>query len=221
LRKRKILFRKSKPFIRPLSVDDLWVFWAAYKEGSFENAPADLEKDAFYSWVLEALKLHTSTLVVEDMNGRFKNRRGLVCFISLNVIGSRIEPTFVFFKWATKANLLRASVQFFNWIRYNKQVGVCVAKSLKAQTTLFHHVKRYGVLNFIGRIPGGDPLGRGDEYIFSVKGGYRRRAHGAVSSSSDASRTDASGGGSTLRLPTSPRAGSSSGPVGGGARPGV
>jgi len=212
LRKRKILFRKSKPFIRPLSVDDLWVFWAAYKEGSFENAPTDLGKEDFYSWALEALKLHTSTLVVEDMNARFKNRRGLVCFISLDVVGSRIEPTFKFFKWATKANLLRASVQFFNWIRYNKQVGVCVAKSLKGTSTLFHHVKRYGVLNFIGRIPGGDPLGRGDEYIFSVKGGYRRRANGAVSASNSVS-PDASGSGSTLRLPSSSaRAASTAGP---------
>jgi len=169
--KKKRLFRKSKPFIRPFSMDDLWVFWAAYKEGSFD-IPADMEKDAFYDRMLNDLSKYSSTLVVEDYNRRFKGKRGVICVISIDSAGTRIEPQVQFFKWATKSNILRANVRFFNWVRYSKQVGVCVVRCLRGTANLFHHVKNYGVIYYVGKIVGGDPQGRGDEFIFSTRGKF-------------------------------------------------
>jgi len=153
-------------------MDDLWVFWAAYCENSFPNLAAGLDKDTFYKWLLETLSKYEQVLVVEDDNRRFRTRRGVVCVIAIDVKGCRIEPHVDFFKWATTANMLRVNVRFFNWVRYNKQIGVCVVRSLKNTANLFHHVKKYGVLNFVGKIPGGDPHGRGDEYVFSVRGKF-------------------------------------------------
>ena len=74
-RKRKTLFRKSKPFIRPFSMDDLWVFWAGYKEGSFPALQPDLSKEDFYAWLLGAMGKHNKVLVVEDGNKMFKAKR--------------------------------------------------------------------------------------------------------------------------------------------------
>ena len=169
--KKKRLFKKSKPFIRPFSMDDLWVFWAAYKEGSFD-IPPDMGKDMFYEWLLESLSKHSSTLVVEDYNRRFKEKRGIVCVISIDSEGCRIEPKAQFFKWATKSNILRANVRFFNWVRYSKQVGVCVVRCFADTVGLFHHVKNYGVIYYVGKIVGGDPQGRGDEFVFSTRGKF-------------------------------------------------
>lgn len=151
-------------------MDDLWVFWAAYREGSFKQLPAGIEKDAFYKWMLEVLSKYSYVLVIEDDNKAFKGKRGIIAFVAVTSNGWRIEPHVEVFKWATKLNVLRGNVRFFNWIRQNKEVGVCVVKSLKETANLFHHVRKYGVLNFVGKIPGGDPLGRGDEHVFSIRG---------------------------------------------------
>jgi hypothetical protein len=112
-------------------------------------------------------------LLIEDYNPRFKDKRGAIGLVSIRSEGSRIEPTAVFFKWATKSNVLRASVRFFNWVRYRKEVGVCVVTCLKGGANLLHHVKGYGVLHYVGKIVGGDPRGGGNEYLFSVQGGKK------------------------------------------------
>lgn len=170
---RKRLFRKSKPFIRPFSMDDLWVFWAAYREGSFIGViKDDLDKNQFYEWLLGDMAKHGANLVVEDANKMFKDGRGIVCVIAIDSEGCRIVPYARFFSWASKANILRVNVRFLNWCRYNKVVGSCLVRCLKPSVNLFHHVTKYGVLYYIGRIPGGDPATGKDEYIFSIKGKY-------------------------------------------------
>lgn len=170
VRRRKRLFRKSKPLIRPLTEADLWVLWAAYNEGSFTKFEAGLDKDNFIQQMLASLVTNSSTLLVEDDNKRFKTHRGPVCLIEVKTDDRRIEPKFTYFQWATKINVLRTSVRFFNWVRYNRLVAVCVVRCLADMSNLYHHVRKYGVLNFVGKIPGGDPHGRGDEHLFSIRG---------------------------------------------------
>jgi hypothetical protein len=166
--KRRILFKKSKPFIRRFELSDMWILWAAYKEGSFPVMPEGMEKEAFYTEIRQRLNSYHQLMLVEDDCKKFKDGRGPVCLIGARTDGWKIEPHVEFFKWASKQNILRVNVRFFNWIRQNKEIGVCIVRSLKHTTNLFHHVREYGVLNFVGKIPGGDS--RGDEYIFSIRG---------------------------------------------------
>ena len=169
--KRRKLFKKSKPFIREFKPEDMWILWAAYKEKSFNQLPEELlgmNKEEFYQFSTDRLKPYHSLMLVEDSCNKFKEKRGPVCLIVANTDGWKVEPHVEFFSWATKLNILRVNVRFFNWIRQNKEVGVCIVRSLKNTSNLFHHVRKYGVLNFVGKIPGGDY--RGDEWIFSIRG---------------------------------------------------
>lgn len=202
--KRRILFKKSKPLVRPLTKDDLWVLWAAYKEGSFPLP--EMSKDDFYSYILKVISAYSSAWLIEDDSKVFKDKRGPVCIILVHSNGWKIEPHVDWFKWATKQNILRSSVRFFNWVKQSKEVGVCVVKSLKKTSNLFHHIRSYGVLNFVGRIPGGDK--RGDEYIFSIRGRLEVGNDGlGATSTSPGTAPTASTGTADATGPTSTTAG--------------
>jgi len=148
----------------------MWVLWAAYKEGSFPLIP-EMDKESFYGYTRENLKSFSSLMLVEDECKKFKAGRGPVCLIVANTDGWKVEPHVEFFKWATPRNILRVNVRFFNWMRQNKGVGVCIVKSLKETSNLFHRVRQYGVLFYVGCLVGGDI--RGNEFIFSICGGKR------------------------------------------------
>jgi hypothetical protein len=167
---RKELFKESKPLIRPLTDNDLWVLWAAYKEGSFNGINQNMNRDEFLTMFTDRLANYGANLLIEDYNPRFKEKRGAVGLACIKSEGSRIEPEFLFFSWSNEQNVLRSTVRFFNWIRYSKQVGICVVECLKENLDLFHKIKEYGVLYYTGKIVSGDPYGRGDQYIFSIKG---------------------------------------------------
>lgn len=205
--KRRILFKKSKPFIRPFEQKDMWILWAAYKEGSFPVMQQDLEKDIFFQEITKQLLSYHTLMLVDDDCKRFKEGRGPVCLIVSRTDGWKIEPHVEFFKWANKQNILRVNVRFFNWIRQNKEIGVCIVRSLKNTVNLFHHVREYGVLNFVGKIPGGDR--RGDEYLFSIRG---KKIDGFISASKglqrDGKSSDTTG---TTTDPSEQRSDSNSG----------
>jgi len=166
--KRKTLFRKSKPLIRPVTDNDLWVFYANYDKGGFDDAPRGLDKTQFYNWLVAKLEKNTATFVVEDANRMFKDKRGLVCVLNIQSDGYKVDPTVDWFKWATKVNMLRCVVRYFGWIRFHKDVGVCVITCLIDSVNLYQHARKYGVLNYVGRIPGGSP--KGDLFCFSIMG---------------------------------------------------
>ena len=185
--KRRKLFRKSKPFIREFKPEDMWILWAAYKEGSFPLMD-EMSKEDFYSRIRIRLGCYHSLMLVEDECRKFNDKRGPVCIIGANTDGWKVEPHVEFFKWASKQNILRVNVQFFNWIRQNREIGVCIVRSLKNTSNLFHHVRRYGVLTFVGKIPGGDR--RGDEYCFSIRG---KKPNGSIQTTEGLQRERTSG----------------------------
>lgn len=230
---RRDLFGDSKkPHIRPFSMEDLWIFWAAYCEGSFPQLPSELSKEVFYRWMLDVLAKYSSVWLVEDDNKRFRDGRGVVCFIAMTSDGWKHEPHIEFFKWATKENILRVNVRFFNWVRNNKHIGVCVVKCLEEARKIFDTVrKKYGLLTYVGKICGGNQ--NGDEFIFSTRGkfgfegrtngtGNAVRPDGAESAATDAATTppDAStttSDGTTTDATTSPSASSATSTAGDGA----
>lgn len=178
--KRRRLFRKSKPFIRPFEKADMWVLWAAYKEGSFD-LPPNMTKEVLYAHMMKALGGYSSLMLVEDYNKRFKDQRGAVCLITVMSDGWKMEPYAHWFSWATKLNILRANVRFLKWIMHSKEVGVCVFQATEKTVNLYMHVRRYGVLNYVGKIPGGTRYG--NSYEFSLRGKLEGRGHDGIATS--------------------------------------
>lgn len=166
-KKKKRFFKGDKPFIRKFEIEDMWVLWAAYKEGSFPQMP-EMEREEFYSTIRARLGNYMFLFLVEDNNRKFKAGIGAVCLIGANTDGWKFEPHVEYFKWATKYNIIRTTLCFLNWISFNKDVGVCIIRSLENTVNLFRYMKEYIGLNYVGMIHSGDI--RGDEYLFSLKG---------------------------------------------------
>jgi len=104
--------------------------------------------------------------IIEDDTKRLKAGRGQIGLVGIRTDGWTYEPTAFFFKWATPKNILRSLVGFFQMIRYQKDVGVCVVKTTDFK--LLARLKSYGVLFLRGKIPSGDRTG--DLFIFSIQG---------------------------------------------------
>ena len=167
--KREKLFRKSRPFIRPFDVEkDMWVLWAAYDLGSFPNIPPKLNPTQFMDMVRKSVKERSGALVIEDDCKYFKQGRGPVCLILLDNYGWQIQPFVDFFFWATPRIKLRSNVAFFQKVRHDSAVGICLVKSPEKYANLFNRLKNYGVLSRCGKIPSGYP--DGDEYLYQVRG---------------------------------------------------
>lgn len=167
--KRERLFRKSRPLLRAFDVDrDMWVLWAAYDLGSFPQLPAGLNPSKFTEMVRGTVKARSAALVMEDECRWFKAGRGPVCLILVDNHGWQIEPYVDFFKWATPRIKLRSAVAFFQKIRYDRAVGLCLVKTHEKFCNLFNSLTKYGVLRACGRIPQGYP--NGDQYLYQVRG---------------------------------------------------
>lgn len=166
---RSRIFRRSRPFVRPLDIEkDAWVLWAAYDLGSFPALPKNMKKDEFFKCVASFASSKGSVLIVDDDHPRFRDRRGPVAIISVDNYGWRIEPQIDFFFWASKRNRLRAAAAFLHMTRHSRDVGVCVVRVTDKDVPLCEHLRGYDLLYPCGKIPNGDP--RGDESLFYLKG---------------------------------------------------
>ena len=172
--KRDRLFKKDRPFIRPLNIydgdkyhKDMGILWAAYLRDEYYDFPKDMSQEEFANYVEEISKT-TELLMIEDFNSGYKNR-GPVAFVMVYYPDYwRMQPHAVFFSWATPKNILRASVAFLQKVRYSRTVGVCIIHALQKSKNLFDRCIQYGVLSFVGKMRRGDP--RGDDFIYSVRG---------------------------------------------------
>ena len=106
--------------------------------------------------------------VIEDDSKGFKAGRGQIGLVGIKTDGWTYEPSAFFYKWATPKNILRSLVGFFQMIRYQKDVGVCIIKSNTKDFKMLARLKNYGVLFLRGRIPSGSQTG--DVFLFSIQG---------------------------------------------------
>jgi hypothetical protein len=141
--------------------------WAAYLKGSFD-LPEGLTQAEFLPAVAEKWGGFPLVYVIEDENKGFKSGKGIVALVPVWTDGWVYEPTVKFFGWATKKNILRASVAFFQMLRHEKSVGVCVVKTTKKDFRFMKHMEKYGVLYVRGRVPRG--CAEGDVFVFSIEG---------------------------------------------------
>ncbi len=66
------------------------------------------------------------------------------------------------------SNRLRIAVSFFQKFRY-RNLGVIRVHALEDAAKFFRRIKKYVPLFYVGKIPGGDREGRGDDHIFYMK----------------------------------------------------
>ena len=176
--RRDRLFKTSRPNIRKMTLvdqqgysPDMNILWGAYKLGSFEIEEG-VEQDEFAELMTHEIQPYTKKWIVEDDNSKFNSGYGPIGMIVAVYNGWELEPHLEVFSWATKRNILRLTVSFFQMMRYDKEVGIVNVYSLKETTGLFNHIQKYGVLKYAAKIPDGD-VG-GDRYIYYIRG----RKHG-------------------------------------------
>lgn len=172
--KRERLFRHSRPHIRVLEYydgseyhKDIKIVWVAYKKAGIPGVPEGLNEIEFVNFIMS---FNTDFLIVEDNNKQYKNG-GPIAIVTILGNNWKLEPHVDFFPWATKKNILRGCVAFFQWARNTRRIGCVVVHALENSKNLFDHVCSYGVLHYVGKIVNGDS--RGDEFIYSVKGKKR------------------------------------------------
>ena len=172
--RRDRLFKSGRPHIRPLEVydgdkyhQDLALLWVAYQKNPFQWLDKGLNQNQFAKAVEEIYRSE-DLMVSEDNNRQFKDKKGVVALFSIRTDGWKYEPHVQFMPWATKKNILKATVAFLQYVRYSKKVGCIVVYSLENSLPLFDKCCEYGVLHRVGPIPNGDP--RGDEWVFTIRG---------------------------------------------------
>lgn len=170
--KRARLFRKNRPFVRPLQVydgndysRDIKILWVAYQKKQFTSLPENMQQAEFAAEIEKASRDH-EFFMVEDRNPSYEGN-GPIAVVWLFNDGWKIRPHTEFFAWTTRLNKLRSTVSFLQMLRY-KKIGCCLIESLKESKILFDKCTEYGVLHYVGMIHNGDP--RGDEYLYSIRG---------------------------------------------------
>lgn len=162
------LLKKDKPYVRRMEIldgetysGDMKVLWAAYKAGTFKMP--EMSQAEFVKLIETELSAFDKVFVVDDNNKAFSKGRGPVALVGTNIKGLVVEPKAIFFKWATKKNILRSSVSFLNMIKHSSKTGVCFVKTQKDKRTLPDHLKNYDMLYYVGKIDD-------SEYLYSVRG---------------------------------------------------
>ncbi len=123
---------------------DMAILWAAYKAGSFA-LPEGWGQEEFAEKIVAHFSLFDSIFMVEDANPAF-NGRGAVAVILVTADRDMVRPDIDYFKWATRRNVLRTTVAFFQWIRYSKDVGLCVFGSTAKSRKLYERMREYGIM---------------------------------------------------------------------------
>lgn len=166
--RRDRLLKRDKPYVRRMEIldgetysNDMKILWAAYKAGTFKLP--EMSQEEFVAVMEKELSAFQKVFVVDDNNKAYGKGRGPVALIGTNVMGMVVEPKAVFFKWASKKNILRASVSFLNMIKHSSKTGACFVKANKEKRALPNHLKEYDMLYYVGKVSD-------SEYLYSIRG---------------------------------------------------
>lgn len=139
------------PHIDPMKIgneleygEDFKILWAAFKQ-------PDMDQNQFAQDWIKFLSNYDSLWIVEDRNDNYPGNRGAVGMFLVKSDGFIIHPEFVPFKWATKRNIYRSVMAFLNWVRFSRDVGVCVVLSTQESKPLLWKMRDFGImLTYIG-----------------------------------------------------------------------
>jgi len=179
--KRDRLFKRGKPYIRPISImlddgygKDMAILWASYKEKSFPVMSDDLSQEEFAEFILNITNDYNKGWIIEDKNSKFKDGYGPIGMMVAVYNGYELEPHYEPFSWSTSRNTLGAIVSFLQMMRYDKTVGIVNVYSLNENKSFFDKVTEYDVLKYATCIPKAD-MGK-DRYIYYIHGaGSKKR----------------------------------------------
>lgn len=168
--RRDRLFKRGRPHFRKadlMNLDgsygpDMGILWAAYKHGSFQ-APEGMTQEQFADWIIAQAKNFTSVWIGEDDNKHLKGGRGPVGVVSITQNDLLVLASGQPFKWALKRNVLKLAVGFLHMITLSAKTGVCMVKVDKKSQGIADHMKKYGLLHFVGK------TGQ-DEFLYSIRG---------------------------------------------------
>ena len=164
--RRKRLFKdKRKPEIQEATYDELWK-WVRLAERTEGREGSDEE---FAEWLESQFAGFDVLIFISDINKGFASGFGPIGVVGITKRGDVWEPHVEWFPWANCRNRLRGSVQFFMTFRRTGNGTMKVFCSNNSEK-FFRAMKKYAPLFYVGKIPGGDRLGRGDEFIFYMKG---------------------------------------------------
>lgn len=154
---RQRLFKKTKPVIRRLEImdgeqysRDMGILWAGYRSGAFA-LPEGLDQQAFVDAIEQRLSGFDAVWMVDDKNRSFSAGFGPIAIVGTTTAGLIVEPRAIFFRWASKRNVLRASVGFINMLKHSKKTGIILVRTRRDQMKLPDHLKAYDMLYYLGR----------------------------------------------------------------------
>jgi len=148
--------------MRPATQDDVKWFKVAAKL-SGQEVGEDFDKK-----IEELFSPYGEVLILEDENQKFGQRFGPIGVVGALTNGYLYQPHVEWFAWATNRNKLRSSVMFFQKFRY-RDLGIIRVHTIEPYVSFFKKLKKYVPLFYVARIPGGDEMGRGDDFIFYMK----------------------------------------------------
>lgn len=132
------------------------------------RAYAGEDVDEFMAEFERHVASYQEMVILEDYNGKFGDGYGPVGMVGAITNGYLYEPHVDWFSWATPKNKIRTAVMFFQKNRW-RGIGVIRVHALQAATAFYRRLAKYVPLYYVGKIPGGDALGRGDDFIFYMK----------------------------------------------------
>lgn len=166
-KRRKEIFKDSRPFVRKYLETDLGFLWAAYKNGSFP-IPQGLTQEDFLPAMVVQFGAFNLLWIIEDDSSQFKSGRGQVGLVGIKTDGWTFEPVIYFFKWAGETSRKRSLIALCHMMRFQKDVGVFLVKATESEKSMFDPLKDYGVLYYRGVVPYGSPSG--NLYLYSING---------------------------------------------------
>ena len=159
--------QKDRPFVEQIDKSDpnilKWVRVAKHIEG------AGMDEEDFVDYMDGHMARYDEVWFIHDKHPKFEDGKGPMCIVGARVYGKNLEPHVDWFPWASPRNILRCAVSFF-MLHRRKGQGNMVVYSLVKDRRFYDHLGDYVPLFPAGKIPDGDPLGRGDEYRYYIQG---------------------------------------------------
>ena len=158
---------KDRPFVEAVATDSdevrKWVRLSQHLSGN------QMDEEDFIDYLDSHIASSDEVFLLNDRHSQFEDGVGPVGIVSVNVEGKNREPHVEWFPWASNRNILRAAVSFF-MLHRRKGKGNMIVFALEDAKPFYDHLGKYVPLFPAGKIPDGDPWGRGDQYRYYIQG---------------------------------------------------
>ena len=167
--RKDLIFRKSRPEIRKFALmdgehysKDVGILWAAYQAKSFALREG-MTQEEFMVEIDATMHGFQNIWIIDDDTKTYTSGRGPIGLVGANASGLIVEPRFMFFKWATCKNVLKAMVAFLSKVKGSLKTGIILIRTDKERQVIADHMKKYDLMFFVGK-------SAENEYLYSGRG---------------------------------------------------